>query len=154
MRVEGDRIYKLPVDKQGRELAVWEAAWYQKIKEEKFENIPVIYEYEPLCMEYIDGRNIYEYDSISYEEKKGILEQVIGCLRQVHGLESIPSDQESYRIAYLDKTYERLKKVRRLVPFGDDEAVVVNGRRCRNIFYCQDVVERLVMEYRGFRMRT
>lgn len=147
MRVEGDRIYKLPVDKQGRELAVREAAWYQKIKEEKFENIPVIYEYEPLCMEYIDGRNIYEYDSISYEEKKGILEQVIGCLRQVHGLESVPSDQESYRIAYLDKTYERLKKVRRLVPFGDDEAVVVNGRRCRNIFCCQDIVERLVMEY-------
>ncbi len=147
MEIKGDKIYKTPIDDQGRKLAVREVNWYKKLQGMHFDNIPEIYSYEPLCMERIDGRNIYEYGQLPIEKKKEILKQIVDCLKGVHELEAIPSDEASYRNAYLDKTYDRLKKVRHLVPFADDEIVVVNGKECRNIFYHQKEVEKLVMEY-------
>ena len=140
-------MYKIPVDRQGEALAVREAAWYRKVQAENFRNIPAIYGYDPLCMERIDGKNIYEYDHIPYAQKQEILRQIVDCLRKVHGTASVPADADSFRVAYLDKTWERLRKVRHLVPMADDETVTVNGRRCRNIFYQRDAVERMVMEY-------
>ena len=67
--------------------------------------------------------------------------------KKVHSLASAPADVDSYRIAYLDKTYDRLTKVRYLVPFANDEFVVINGKKCRNIFYNQELVEKMVMAY-------
>ncbi len=147
IRLEGDKVYKEAIDDQGRKLAVREVAWYKKLKDINFYNIPAIYEYEPICMERIDGKNIYEYTDISLEEKRAILRQIIQCLRCVHDLESAPVDVESYKTAYLTKTYDRLKKVRYLVPFANNKNVTVNGRTCRNIFFHKEEVEKLVMKY-------
>ncbi|MBQ9305968.1 SIS domain-containing protein, partial [Butyrivibrio sp.] len=112
-----------------------------------FSNLPDIFSYEPLCMEYIDGENIYEYSEIPFDEKKQILKQVVECLDQIHRMGRISADKESYHVAYLDKTYDRLKKVRNLVPFADCETVIVNGKVCRNIFYHQELVEHMVMSF-------
>ncbi len=147
IEVKGDKLIKKPIDEQGRKLAVREVAWYKKLQGENFKNIPQIYSYDPLTMEMIDGKNIYEYNYISDEQKKYILNQIITCLKKVHSLESAPVDVESYHVAYLDKTYDRLKKVRDLVPFANDPVVTVNGKKCRNIFYHEDEVEKLVMQY-------
>ena len=147
VKIEGDRFYKTAIDDQGRKLAVREVAWYKKLQGIHFKYIPKIYQYEPLCMERINGKNIYEYPDLSREQKRKILEQIIGCLKQIHNLDSIPADKNSYRIAYLNKTYDRLKKVRHLVPFANDKTVLINGKVCRNIFYCQKELEKLVMSY-------
>lgn len=147
MRIGEDRIYKTGIDEQGRRLAVREVAWYKTLQGEHFENIPQIYSYEPLCMEKIDGKNIYEYTDIPKTEKRKILEQIIGCLRKVHSLGRAETDLDSYRVAYLDKTYDRLKKVRYLVPFANDPFVYVNGKKCRNVFYCTNEIEKMVMDY-------
>lgn len=148
MVIKDDKIYKYGIDEQGKKLAVREVAWYKKLKGVHFDNIPKIYEYEPaICMEKIDGKNIYEYTSIPYEKKRGILTQIVRCLKQVHSMETVLVNVDSYRVAYLDKTYDRLKKVRTLVPFANDEYVVINGRKCRNIFYHQEEVEREIMRY-------
>ncbi len=140
-------LYKIPVDRQGEGLALREQAWYKMLKGEHFDNLPEIYGYDPLCMEEIKGKNIYEYSNIPFEKKQQILREIIDCLDSVHNLGAIPVEADSYRVAYLDKTYERLKKVRFLVPFANDEYVTVNGRRCRNIFYHMDEVNELVMKY-------
>ena len=145
--IEGDRIIKEGIDEQGRKLAVREVAWYKKLQGQHFDAIPTIYSYEPLVMEMIDGKNIYEYTYLPEEQKKYVLEKIVGCLKEVHALESAPYDERSYRDAYLDKTYDRLKKVRNLVPFANDPTVMVNGKECRNIFYHQEEVERLGMQY-------
>lgn len=148
MEIKEDKVYKYGIDEQGKKLAVREVAWYKKLKGIHFNNIPQIYEYEPaICMEKIDGKNIYEYTDISFEKKKDILEQIVKCLKQVHSLEAIPADADSYRVAYLDKTYDRLKKVRELIPFANDEYVVVNGIRCRNVFYHQEEIKSEIMRY-------
>lgn len=147
IKVKKDRVYKIPIDEQGRRLAAREILWYKKLQRVCYKNIPEIYGYEPLCMERIDGKNIYEYTNISIEEKRNILKQIITCLRQVHEMESIPADRDCYYDAYLGKTYDRLKKVRHLVPFADNRTVTVNGRICRNIFYYKEELEELVMQY-------
>ena len=147
VRREGGKFIKEGIDAQGLALAKREASWYKLVQDKHFTNIPEIYSYEPLCMEFIDGRNIYEYTDIPEHGKREILRQIISCLRDVHKLGQVPADKESYYDAYLGKTWDRLKKVRPLAPFADDEYITINGRKCRNIFFCQDMVEELVMDF-------
>ncbi len=141
------RIVKLAVDEQGRELAKKEVSWYKVLEGSTFRNTPKIYSYEPLCMEKIEGRNIYEYADFSEVEKRDIICKLIGCLRSLHNLKCAPADRNSYYEAYIAKTYDRLQKVRDLVPFANDPIVVVNGRRCRNVFLHRKRLEELVMKY-------
>ena len=145
--VKDGKVYKYGIDEQGKKLAVREIAWYKNIQDMKFKNIPTIYKYDPLCMELIDGQNIYEYTFIPNEQKKIILNEIVSCLKEVHNLNFIPADKDSYYNAYIGKTFERLKKVRNLVPFANDKTVVVNGKICRNIFHNREYVEKLIMKY-------
>lgn len=149
LTVDGNKVIKEGIDEQGRDLAKKEVAWYKKIQGEQFDNIPHIYEYEPLTMEFIDGKNVYEYTYILEDQKKYILRQIVDCLKKIHALggETIPSDRENYYDAYIGKTYDRLEKIRALVPFAEERTVVVNGRKCRNIFFHQPEVEEMVMAY-------
>lgn len=147
LTIEGDRIIKEGIDEQGRKLAVREKAWYTKIKESNFKNIPKIYNLDPLTMELIDGQNIYEYTDIALEDKKKMLAQLVDSLKQIHKLESAPADKESYYDAYIAKTFDRLKKVYNLVPFAKDDYVTVNGRKCRNVFKHREELEAKVMKY-------
>lgn len=145
--VKDGKFYKEAIDSQGEKLAVREIAWYKALKDCSFKNLPNIHSFEPLCMDYIDGKNIYECDNISLSEKKNILNQLVDCLNNVHSLGSVASDADSFKNAYIDKTFERLEKTRYLVPFANDECVTVNGRVCRNIFYHKEEVTNLVMKY-------
>lgn len=151
IEIENDRLIKRAIDVQGRALSEREVAWYKKIRgygrADINDAVPVIYSYEPLTMELVDGRNVYEYTCLPDEQKRYILENIIGCLKKVHELGSAPYDEKSYRLAYLDKTYERLRKVRHLVPFADEPTVTVNGKVCRNIFFHEAELERLVTQY-------
>lgn len=145
--VEGDRFYKKAIDEQGQALAAREVAWYKKVQKYGIVNTPEIYGYDPLCMELVNGKNIYEYDNLNSKEKCEILGAIIESLRKVHGIMSIQADKESYYEAYIGKTFNRLEKVKRLVPFAEDAVVTVNGRKCRNVFYYRDEFENLVLKY-------
>ena len=156
--IKDGKFYKEAINEQGRTLAGREVEWYRKIQEtishvdvtiesKDIINIPVIYGYNPLCMEVVKGKNIYEYDSLMLSEKKDILSQVIKCLRQVHKIDSIPVDKDSFYEAYIGKTFARLEKVKELVPFAKDTTVIVNGRECRNIFFHREEVESIIMRY-------
>lgn len=147
IKIVNDKLYKTAIDEQGQKLAIRESAWYEKLKGRSFENIPKIYDYMPLCMEVINGKNVYEYTDVSIEKKKFILGQIVNCLKEVHKLESINSDKNSYYEAYIGKTYERLKKVEHLVPFATNEYVIVNGKKCRNVFYVKNDLKNAVMSY-------
>jgi tRNA A-37 threonylcarbamoyl transferase component Bud32 len=144
--VDGDRIIKEGIDEQGRGLAVRERAWYEKVRNEGFTNIPKIYETEPLIMERIDGKNIFEYD-LSQQEKKKVLEQLIGCLNKIHEMDGCEASESSFKEAYIGKTFDRLAKVRELVPFADSEHVMINGKKCRNVFSCREELEAEVMRF-------
>lgn len=145
--IQGDRLIKEGIDAQGKALAKREIAWYQKVYDKGFTNIPKIYSLEPLVMERINGKNIYDYKGLAISQKKEILKQIVDCLTELHKLGSVPSDMDSYREAYLTKTYDRLNKVKELIPFAKDKTITINGKACRNIFDCQEQVEQLIVGY-------
>ncbi len=140
--IEDGYFVKEAIDAQGAALAKRETAWYRRVRDQHFVNIPEIVAYEPLKMERIAGKAIYEYGDLALDRKRELLGQIISCLRAVQGLENVPSDRASYDEAYIGKTFQRLEKVRELVPFAQDRYVTVNGRRCRNVFFCREELER------------
>ena len=129
IEIQGDRLIKRPITAQGEVLAKREIAWYQKLEGMSYANLPRIYGYEPLTMELIDGKNIYEYQDVPIEKKKDMLQQIVSCLKSIHKIETIPADQASYENAYLGKTLDRLAKVKELVPLADQEFITVNGMK-------------------------
>lgn len=145
--MEDGLFVKEPIDAQGEALARRETAWYREVQNQRFENIPNIVSYEPLKMEYISGKAIYECPGLTAAEKQAVLTQIIACLKSVQELRQIPADRDSFDEAYIGKTFQRLEKVRELVPFAHDEYVTVNGRRCRNVFFCREELEQALVKY-------
>lgn len=141
--VKGDTFIKEAIDAQGEKLAEWECAWYAKVKEADIPIIPKVYDTHPLKMEYIKGRNIYEYN-LDYKDKKRLLERLIFALKKLHALERIPADSFSMKEAYFNKTMDRLKKIEDLVPFAREQFITVNGRKCRNVYYHKQELEKKI----------
>ena len=65
-----ETITKRGIDEQGKKIAADEIKWYKHVTALGFTSIPKIYSYEPLVMERIRGRNIFEYDCLTVTEKK------------------------------------------------------------------------------------
>ena len=143
MIVKDDRIIKEGIDEQGKLLAQREVKWYSKIKEYGYTNIPKIYDINPIIMEKINGKNIYEYN-FSVDEKKSVLKNIINTLKDLHNIDSIETDYYSMKENYLTKTLERLEKVRDLIPFANEKYITINGRKCRNVFFFKDEFENKV----------
>ena len=132
--INGDILTKEAVDAQGEKLVVRECAWYEKAIQEQIDILPDIYCRSPLKMEYIKGKNIYEYDLV-YAEKKKLLKILVDALKKLHQSGKIPADSFSLKEAYYNKTMDRLSRIEDLVPFARDREIIVNGKKCRNIFY-------------------
>ncbi len=141
MEFKGDILLKYALNEQGRKLAADEIAWYKKITELGYTNIPKIYGYDPLVMERVKGQNIFEYAFLTKGFKKALLFRIINALKELHQLtEPIPANLEDCENNYITKTFERLKLVRDLVPFVKDDMVIINGKKCTNIFTVKDKI--------------
>ncbi len=134
-------LIKEAVDDQGIKLSKREAAWYEKAKELNISGIPEIFETDPLKMEFIKGKNIYEC-TFSYPERKKILEKLVDTLKELHEADNSDGDSFSMKEAYFRKTMKRLQKVENLVPFGKEPYITINGRKCRNVFFHKDSLEK------------
>lgn len=145
IRIEGKTLIKEPIDEQGEKLAKREQSWYQQAIKVSKDILPQIYELTPLKMEYIDGCNIYDH-SCGYNEKKKILKKLVNALDRLHRFRSIQADSFSIQEAYYNKTVERLNKIRDMIPFASEKEITINGKVCRNIFFCKRKLERKLFE--------
>lgn len=132
--VEGSVLTKEALDQQGMDLAVKECAWYERARGKNCRLIPEIYSVNPLKMEYIHGRNIYMYQ-LDKTGKQKLLEDLISSLDQLHRMEQVPADPFSMEEAYFRKTMKRLSRIEDLVPFAREKEILVNGKRCRNVYF-------------------
>lgn len=132
--VQDHILIKEAVDKQGEILAQRECRWYEKAKRLNISALPIIYGTNPLQMEFVDGKNIYECD---YGEKwkEKTLEKLIQALHMLHNSETVASDSFSIKEAYYNKTFARLSKIQELIPFAKERELIINGRKCRNVYY-------------------
>lgn len=143
IEVEGDILIKRPVDEQGRGLAVREVKWYEEVAKYNFTQIPVIYEYAPLKMQKINGDNIFKTD-LSDEDKKKVIDNLVEAFDTLHSFKAVEKDPFSIMDAYYYKTFARLDKIRNLVPFAQNETIIINGKSCRNPFYLRREIFELV----------
>lgn len=148
MEILGDKIKKYGIDEQGIKLGKIETAWYKKVQECGYTKIPKIYEYEPLIMEKIEGGNIYEMKDRSLYDKEQFLKKLIDSLKDLHGLDKCDTNYFDIYDNYVKKTFDRLSKVRDLVPFANEEFININGKKCRNVFYYKDKLEDAFRKYR------
>lgn len=139
--IQENKLVKEPIDEQGKKLAMRETAWYGKAEQYRIPVLPKIYGTNPLAMEFVRGKNIYEYD-LPYEEKREILTKIVEALHQLHRAEQVPADTFSLKEAYYNKTMDRLSKIRDLVPFADRREITVNGKKCRNVYFYKRELER------------
>ena len=142
--VTGNCLTKEPVDQQGEKLAVRESAWYEKARKLNIEILPEIYSTQPLKMEYIKGKNIYEDSEISTSLKINILEKLVNSLKKFHQAESMPADTFSLKEAYFNKTFDRLSQIQDVVPFARDREISVNGKICKNVYFYKRELEKEV----------
>ena len=132
---------KTPLDKQGREIAEKEIAWYKFVKKLNYTQIPEIYSFVPLTMKKIAGKNIYEYECLLKSQKKEILASVINALKSLHKLTTPikAKDDDSWQ-TYITKTFERLDLVKELIPFTKSEFIKINARYYKNpLFECEKI---------------
>lgn len=151
--IQGDQLIKEPIDDQGKKLAKRETAWYEKARLLSIPELPGIYETNPLKMEFIHGRNIYDCN-FDYETKKAILGSLVKALQSLHESEVVATDTFSIEEAYFNKTMDRLSKIQDLVPYAREKEILINGRRCRNVYYhkkeLQKKIEKLKTNCEGF----
>lgn len=152
--VSGDILIKEAVDSQGQALAAREYAWYEEARclmvaqngregdsQPEIDILPRIYGKNPLRMEYIRGKNLYECD-LDRKGKRHVLEMLISALRSLHALKRIPADTFSVREAYYQKTVDRLSRIEDLVPFARDRYILINGKKCRNVYFHKRELEK------------
>ena len=147
MEFKGDIVLKYAINDQGRKLAEDEINWYKKIVGLGYTNIPKIDGYDPLVMEKIKGQNIFEYAFLTKGFKKALLTKIVMALKELHNL--VPPQKacnDDCEINYITKTFDRLALVQELVPFANDEYVVINGKKCANIFA---IKEKIVSDMRS-----
>ncbi|MCR4563211.1 MAG: nucleoside-diphosphate-sugar pyrophosphorylase [Clostridiales bacterium] len=142
IEIKDDKIIKRGINEQGRSLAVREKAWYRAAMEYGFDSIPKIFCFEPLTMEKVDGKNLYEFEDLGRKGKYEILEKTVNALKRMHTLETVLSDSDSIEDAYITKTLNRINKVRRLIPFSENKQITVNNRKCLNIFKNEDILNK------------
>ena len=140
--IEG-KLVKIGIDDQGRKLAIREKNWYNHVKDMGI-SIPKIYSLEPFTMELIPGKNVFEY-VLTIDEKRAILQKIIQGLEALHEHDKSYPDLFSIKKAYFDKTIDRISKVRNLIPLANQEIIVVNGKRCRNVFFHIDELREKIL---------
>lgn len=148
MEFNGDIIIKKGINAQGQKIAIDEVAWYKHVKELGYKNIPEIYEYEPLKMKRVQGKNIFEYDCLTKSQKREILGKLIEALTELHNLEPAqPANIQDVEDNFINKTFDRLKKVEKLVPFADKEFIKINGSYYKNVFFNKDELIKTIKEF-------
>jgi hypothetical protein len=140
MTIEGNIVIKEAIDEHGKKLASLERKWYEFAMQNAVMAIPKIYQAEPLKMEFIKGKNVYECEG----EKSMILKSIIETLKKLHSTNQVPPDAFSIKEAYYSKTMNRLLKVRDLIPFASERSIIVNGRKCRNVFFYKREFEKAI----------
>lgn len=142
------QLIKEGIDEQGHQLAIREKAWYKHAQKLGITAIPHIYNYEPLTMEKIDGKNIFEY-ALTPAQRSDILDKLINALCTLHQADTdkITTDYFSLQDAYITKTFARLDSIRNLIPFANEPYITVNGRKCRNIYFNREILQQKMTRY-------
>jgi hypothetical protein len=75
-----------------------------------------------------------------------IIDIIINALIMLHGFYSEKGNIEDLQFEYYTKTMQRLDKVRTAIPFSDNSIIIINGKKCRNILLCPEILSTEIAE--------
>ena len=145
MEFTNDRVVKTGLTTEGKKLIERESRWYQKVEEYGFKGIPQIYSYNPLTMERIHGTNIFQAQ-LTDTQKKQTIDRLVEALNTLHGYEVVEADYSGLQEDYFTKTIKRIQGIRDVIPFNNSEYIMINGKRCKNVFFFQKDLEENVRQ--------
>jgi len=138
-------VIKTGLTKEGKELIDREVKWYKAVSKYGFDEVPKIYEYEPLTMEKIDGDNIFKAE-LDDNQKKKTIDRLVDSLQRLHGYEKASKDIFGLQEDYFNKTIKRIQGIRESIPFSDSKYIKINGKECKNVFFFQDELQSKIKE--------
>ncbi len=145
MKFYKDKVIKTGLTEEGKKLIDRESRWYEKVLKYGFSGIPKIYGFEPLTMERIHGTNIFRAE-LNDEQKKQTIDRLVATLDELHGYESADPDYLGLEEDYYTKTIKRIQSIRDVIPFNNNEYITINGKKCKNVFFFQEDLEKDVRE--------
>ena len=128
------KVVKTGVTFEAQKLIEREIVWYKKLSEYGFTSIPKIYNTSPLTIEFINGTNIF-LAQLDSEQKKQTLDRMIHALTTMHSYDAAPASAWDIYTEYFKKTIHRLQTIQYALPFGFDEFITINGKKCTNVLY-------------------
>ena len=141
-----DKVIKTGLTPEGKNLIDRECRWYERVSEYGFDGIPRIYSLNPLTMERIHGVNIFR-STLNDAEKKQTIDRLVAALEQLHGYETAAPDYMGLQEDYFTKTIKRINGIRDVIPFNNEPYIMINNRRCRNVFLFQDALQTEVRDH-------
>lgn len=131
-----NKVIKEVREKEFEKLIEDEKRWYKFVLEKNYKHIPKVYSFSPLTLEKISGWQPYSYKiekpNISKDE---LIIEIINSLKELHGLGSIDYNYEEARKVYVEKTWDRIRKICNLIPHQNEEYVYVNGKKVKNLIH-------------------
>lgn len=147
--VIGETVIKEGLTQEAKKLIERETAWYQAVDALGFKGIPRIYLHDPLTMERIHGENAFRVE-LDDHAKRTVLDRIYARLDQLHHLQKGVLSSHDMQEDYYRKTMKRLSSIRDIIPFAEDDTIVINGVKCRNVYrypaFLQEKVNRILHE--------
>ncbi|MCR5238323.1 MAG: NTP transferase domain-containing protein [Lachnospiraceae bacterium] len=137
MEFEKSRVTKTALTAEAEKLLDREKKWYKAVSAYGFKGIPEIYSYSPLIMQRINGDNIFRA-RLNDEQKKQTIDRLVTSLEELHGYETVQADHFALEEDYYTKTLRRICGIREVIPFTDREFIMINGKKCRNVFFFEN----------------
>ena len=138
-----DQVVKEGLTDEAKKLIEREIAWYKAVDEKGFKGIPQVYKLEPLTLARINGDNIFKFE-LSEREKIKVIDNLVLRLNELHDLVNGDLNYFDMQEDYYNKTMKRLRSIRDVVPFSNDEYIIINGRKCINVIACPDYLKQKV----------
>jgi len=141
-------IIKKSLDQQGKKIALNEKNFYKKFEKFEYNFIPKVFKYNPLTLERINGNSLFLYDNLTDKNKNEILQNIISSLDKIHqSFPSISSNKDNDYQAIIGKTFDRLNKIKDLIPNIDSDFFIINQKKCINVFNNWNLIKKTMDKF-------
>lgn len=128
--IEDNLVIKTTKIKKYESLIEDEILWYEHVKKLGFNRIPQLISTKPLTISKLDG--VHPFDMAP---SKDFLLDAINCIKTLHKLQIEKQNLSEMEAVYKDKTLERINSVKELIPFIDQEHIIINSVNFKNPFH-------------------
>ena len=145
--MQGETVIKEGLTEEAKKLIDREVAWYKALDGYGFQGIPKVYSLQPLTIARIHGENIFRVE-LTDEEKRQVVDKLCQRLNEMHDLVDGEPNFFDMQEDYYTKTMKRLRSIREVIPFANQDEIVINGVTCKNVLcqpeYLQKCVDKVL----------